>query len=305
MDDAQYEREWEEFVARERAQAQRVDRLDQLAPVIPLRRRGPARNVLIAAAAVGTLLLGVGVYALAHVSTSGASDDGAKAAAASASTTAAPATTGAPAAAAPAGGTAKPTAPASPKIVVTVPEHSRPPGVDKAEKAAPISAATAFPDKKVTLPSGEVFQLVDVTTVPDCRGMMSPELADVVDQGHGCAQLLMGLFTDPTHSKQITVSVLSMRKADDAIMLFGMMSMDPFTYQLGAIDPPPGSGIPAPPRTAPGDFARVVSVRSLVASAWMWTDGRNTGEEELGKNGRDLLGVVSAKVDAYEEGTAR
>lgn len=274
----------ETFVAREQARQAAVP---DLAPERPRRNR-PA---IVAVAVAFVLLLGVGVFALTHGS--GGDDTSADRAAASP----APNPSASPAAAAP------PTSVSLPSGATT----RKPSGVAKAETSPPIAPARAFPDRKVTLPSGSVYELVDVQPISDCRAMMSEQMANIVDQGRGCAGMAVGLYVDAARARQVTVSVVSMNRSEDAGMMFSLSSMDPVTFQVAAMDPPAGSGVPAPPATAPGEFARVMSVRSVVFTAAMYTDGHDEQPEgsPLAADASGLLAHVSATVDAYEEAAAR
>ncbi|MCF2529476.1 hypothetical protein [Yinghuangia soli] len=201
-------------------------------------------------------------------------------------------------------GAVRPTAttPATPPSGLTT---SRPPGVDKAAAAAPITPRQAFRDEKVVVPSGGIYERVLMYTPADCREMMSRELAAVIEQGRGCAQLTGALYTDAARGLQITVSVLSMKDVNDAAAAFGLAVLDPVRYQIAALDPRPGAGVAAPPDGSPGAFARIMTVRSVVFASAQWSDGRNEASEKLTVPMTELLAYVNARVASYELSTAR
>ncbi|CAM5532035.1 putative protein OS=Streptomyces griseomycini OX=66895 GN=FHS37_000449 PE=4 SV=1 [Streptomyces griseomycini] len=131
---------------------------------------------------------------------------------------------------------------------------------------------------------------------------MSAGLAALVDQGEGCLRLTSALFTDAERRSQITVTVASFRRVEDASTVFAMASMDPVTYQVVSLDPPPEAGLPTVPPGSAGLFERLMTVRSVVFANGQWGDGAETGEAALTRQTQGLLQYVNDHVVAYEQG---
>ncbi|MBZ9643917.1 hypothetical protein K8369_31995, partial [Streptomyces sp. PSKA30] len=154
----------------------------------------------------------------------------------------------------------------------------------------------------VRLADGSRYQRVDLATTTDCERGMSPELAGLIAQGEGCVRLTAALFTDVERRSQVTVSVLSFRRVEDASTVFAMASMDPVTYQVVSLDPPPEAGMPTVPPGSAGVFQRLMTVRSVVFANGQWGDGAETDEAEITRQTQDLLQYVNDEVVAYEQG---
>ncbi len=160
----------------------------------------------------------------------------------------------------------------------------------------------AFPQQNVRLKDGSRHHRVDLATTTDCARGTSPELAALLEQSEGCVRLTAALFTDTEQRSQVTVSVLSFRRVEDASAVFMMASMDPVTYQVVSLDPPPEAGLPTVPPGSAGVFRRLMTVRSVVFANGQWGDGSQTGEDELTRLTEGLLQHVSDTVAAYEQG---
>jgi hypothetical protein len=160
----------------------------------------------------------------------------------------------------------------------------------------------AFPEKNVLLKNGSRYARVDLATTTDCARGMSAELAKLIEQGQECVRLTAALFTDADRRSQVTVTVLSFRRVEDASRVFMMASMDPVTYQVVSLDPPPEAGLPTVPPGSAGVFRRLMTVRSVVFANGQWGDGAETDEAALTKQTEDLLQYVNDKVVAYEQG---
>jgi hypothetical protein len=164
-----------------------------------------------------------------------------------------------------------------------------------------ITSKKAFPDAVAHATAKDAYQKVDVATTGDCGRGMSQELATIIEQGKGCLQLMSALYIDPADRAQITVTVLSFRRAEDAGAVFAMASQDPAAYQVVSLDPPAASGHPTVPPGSPGVFDRLMTVRSVVFANGQWTDGRNEDVSELTRRNGDLLRYVVGNVVAYED----
>ncbi|MFF8190138.1 hypothetical protein ACF05L_04465 [Streptomyces bobili] len=162
----------------------------------------------------------------------------------------------------------------------------------------------AFPSKSVRLGDGSRYSRVDLATTTDCARGMSPELAELIQQGEKCSRLTAALFTDADRRSQVTATVLSFARVEDASRVFMMASMDPVTYQVVSLDPPPEAGLPTVPPGSAGVFRRVMTVRSVVFANGQWGDGSETGEAELTAQTEGLLKHVVDTVVAYEDGEA-
>ncbi|MFI7409919.1 hypothetical protein ACIBU0_14765 [Streptomyces sp. NPDC049627] len=160
----------------------------------------------------------------------------------------------------------------------------------------------AFPEKSVRLKDGSRYARVDLATTTACARGMSPELAELIEQGRPCSRLTAALFTDTDRRSQVTVTVLSFARVEDASRVFMMASMDPVTYQVVSLDPPPEAGLPTVPPGSAGVFRRVMTVRSVVFANGQWGDGAETEEAAITRQTEDLLSYVNETVAAYEEG---
>jgi hypothetical protein len=160
----------------------------------------------------------------------------------------------------------------------------------------------AFPETNVHLKDGSRYTRVDLATTTDCSRGMSQELAALIEQGEECARLTAALFTDADRRSQVTVTVLSFRRVEDASRVFMMASMDPVQYQVVSLDPPPEAGMPTVPPGSAGIFRRLMTVRSVVFANGQWGDGAETHEAELTRQTEGLLQYVNDTVVAHEEG---
>ncbi|MFG3548516.1 hypothetical protein [Streptomyces sp. NPDC047725] len=202
--------------------------------------------------------------------------------------------------AAPAPGTSA-SAVTAPSVSVTLPSDA--PSALPSLLARPvIRPEQAFPTTRVRLPDGSRYERVDLATTTKCARGTSAELAALLDQGEGCLRLTAALFTDAERRSQVTVTVMSFARVEDAASVFGMASMDPVTYQVVSLDPPPGAGLPTVPPGSPGVFRRLMTVRSVVFANGQWGDGAQTGEAALTRQTEGLLQYVDDKVVAYEDG---
>ncbi|MDX6332131.1 MAG: hypothetical protein QOI83_4514 [Streptomycetaceae bacterium] len=175
-------------------------------------------------------------------------------------------------------------------------------GAAAADAARPvINGQKAFPDATVRLANGAVYRRVDSTTASDCGHGVSRELAAVIKQGKGCLRLSAALYTDADRHSQVTVSVLSFVRAEDAAMVFGSASTDPVTFSVVPLDPSAGSGLPKVHNDAVGVFNRLMTARTVVFSNAQWSTGKATDGAVLTKEDTDLLTYVDAKVTAFEE----
>ncbi|WP_327182645.1 hypothetical protein [Streptomyces sp. NBC_01334] len=160
----------------------------------------------------------------------------------------------------------------------------------------------AFPSTSVRLRDGSRYARVDLSTTVDCARGVSPALARLVEQGEGCSRSTAALFTDTERRSQVTVTVLSFERVEDASRVFTMASTDPVTYQVDPLDPPPEAGLPTVPPGSAGVSRRAMTVRSVVFANGRWGEGAKTGEAELTSRTEGLLRRVDDTVAAYEEG---
>ncbi|MFF4584372.1 hypothetical protein [Streptomyces sp. NPDC001388] len=197
--------------------------------------------------------------------------------------------------------TATPDTAAAPSVDVSLPSDA-PSSLPSLLARPVIRPEQAFPATNVRLPDGSRYTRVDMATTTDCAEGMSPELAQLIEQGAECSRLTAALFTDAERLSQITVTVLSFARVEDASRVFMMASMDPVTYQVVSLDPPPQAGLPTVPPGSAGVFRRVMTVRSVVFANGQWGDGKETGEAELTAETEGLLRHVNDTVVAYEDG---
>jgi hypothetical protein len=195
---------------------------------------------------------------------------------------------------------ATPSSPAVPSVTASLPSDA--PSALPSLLARPvIRPEQAFPAKSVRLADGSRYERVDLATTTDCSEGMAPELAALIAQGQGCERLTAALFTDAVRRSQVTVTVLSFRTVQDASSVFGMASMDPVTYQVVSLDPPPQAGLPTVPPGSAGVFRRLMTVRSVVFANGQWGDGSETDEAAITKETEDLLQYGNDNVVAYED----
>ncbi|MFF8876424.1 hypothetical protein [Streptomyces flaveolus] len=197
--------------------------------------------------------------------------------------------------------TATATAVAVPSVSVTLPSDA-PSSLPSLLARPVVRPEQAFPETNVRLPDGSRYERVDLATTTECARGTSQELAALIDQGKGCVRLTAALFTDAERHSQVTVTVMSFRRAEDAASVFAMASMDPVTYQTVSLDPPPEAGLPTVPPGSAGVFRRLMTVRSVVFANGQWGDGAETGEAELTRQTEGLLQYVDDNVVAYEDG---
>ncbi|WP_406493656.1 hypothetical protein OG936_08610 [Streptomyces sp. NBC_00846] len=271
--------DWDEWRAREEAEGAARHQNPYGAPEVPRDRRGRWRNGLITAIVVAAVATGAVLYLRGDGG--GATDAAGNS----------PSRSPAPADRSP--------APSAPAVSAQLPADA--PSVLPSLLARPIvRPGQAFPEKTVRLADGTVYNRVDVATTTNCERGMSQELAQLIAQGKGCEQLTAALYTDSARRAQVTVSVLSFRRAEDSGTVFAMASMDPVTYQVVSLDPPPGAGLQTVPAGSAGVFKRLATVRSVVFANAQWSDGAESREAELTKADTDLLTYVNKKVTAYE-----
>ncbi|WND37946.1 hypothetical protein RI578_28295 [Streptomyces sp. BB1-1-1] len=241
-----------------------------------IRRRRRTRFAVLAATG-GVLVVAIAAGTLMYTGGSGDDDRAAPPATATATAAADPSVTAAPPSGAP---SALPSLLARP---VVRPEQ-------------------AFPETNVRLSDGSRYKRVDLVTTTECAQGMSPQLAALVDQGEGCLRLTAALFTDAERRSQVSVTVASFVRAEDAGTVFAMASMDPVTYQTVSLDPPPEAGLPTVPPGSAGVFRRLMTVRSVVFANGQWGDGSEAGEAALTRQTEGLLRYVNDHVVAYEQG---
>ena len=244
-----------------------------------IRRRRRTRRAVAA---------GTGVVLVAAIAAGAAlyADGGGDGAAAAASSSTAPSAT-AP-------------SPAVPSVAVSLPSDA-PSALPSLLSRPIIRPEQAFPAKSVRLSDGSRYERVDLATTADCARGMSPELAALIAQGQGCERLTAALFTDADRRSQVTVTVLSFRRVEDASSVFAMASMDPVTYQVVSLDPPPEAGLPTVPPGSAGVFRRLMTVRSVVFANGQWGDGSEQDEAAITEQTEDLLQYVDDNVVAYED----
>lgn len=185
---------------------------------------------------------------------------------------------------------------------VSTPTPEPPGGTAPGDPSAgtPIPSGRAFPDRLVRLGSGAEYRRVTTATTDDCRGAVTPELGALMARGDGCAQVTSALYTDAERATQITVSVLTFRRAEDVAAVLAKTSTDPVDHQVLPLDPPAGSGLTRLTPRTPGVFQGGNAGRSVVLATGMPSDGRLKDPEELGRLGGELLDYVQRKVNAYQ-----
>ena len=165
----------------------------------------------------------------------------------------------------------------------------------------PITSTIAFPDQTVKLGPNLTVEQVETTTQVPCDSFSSSQMATLIDQGAGCSQLLTALYTTSDYKAQFTIDVLTMNKAEDAASIVAMAKTMPMTYQMGSMDPPPGSLVPTVPVGNGGVTECIMAVRSVVFVNAQWLAPGDQDSTLLTADGSSLLQYVDAKVSAYEQ----
>ncbi|MEV5727781.1 hypothetical protein AB0N50_18515 [Streptomyces pharetrae] len=159
-----------------------------------------------------------------------------------------------------------------------------------------------FPETGVHLESGSRYERVDLATTPDCARGMPSQPAALVQRGEGCLRLTAALFTDVERRSQVTVTVLSFRRAEDASVVFERACVAPVAHPDLSLDPPPGAGMPTVPPGSAGVFRRLLTDRSVVFAHGRWGDGARTEKAALTRRTEELLRYAGDRVAAHEEG---
>ncbi|MET9500322.1 hypothetical protein ABZY42_01040 [Streptomyces sp. NPDC006622] len=159
----------------------------------------------------------------------------------------------------------------------------------------------AFPAKSVRVGDGSRYTRVALGTTTDCARGMSAELAELIEQAEQCSRSTAALFTDADRRSQITLTVLSFARVEDAARVFRTASTNPVAYQVVSLDPPPEAGLPTVPPGSSGVFRRTMTVRSVLFANGRWGDGSETGEAELTAQTEGLLRHAHETVVAYED----
>lgn len=192
------------------------------------------------------------------------------------------------------------TAPLAPSVTGALPSGA-PSSLPSLLSRPVIRPEQAFPATSVRLADGSRYERVDLTTTTDCSEGMAPEPAALIEQGQGCERLTAALFTDAERRSQVTVTVLSFRRVEDASAVFARASLDPVAYQVVSLDPPPRSGLPTVPPGSAGVFRRSMTVRSVLFAGGQWGDGARTEEAAITRQTEDVLRYVHDNVVAYED----
>ncbi|MFE9672926.1 hypothetical protein ACFYO5_02180 [Streptomyces sp. NPDC006259] len=187
---------------------------------------------------------------------------------------------------------------------VDAPLLSEAPGALPSLLARPaIRPEQAFPAKSVRVGDGSRYTRVTLGTTTDCARGTSAELAELIEQGEECSRSTAALFTDADRRSQITLTVLSFARVEDASRVFRTVSTNPVAYQVVSLDPPPEAGLPTVPPGSSGVFRRTMTVRSVLFANGRWGDGSETGEAELTAQTEGLLRHAHETVVAYEDAT--
>ncbi|GAA1978157.1 hypothetical protein [Catenulispora subtropica] len=197
----------------------------------------------------------------------------------------------------PAGGGARPSDLPSVRFTSGSLDPSRAAIVDKPWPA--IDAAAALPASIAV--GGAGYRRLTTKVSLTCTESMTQALGDLVFSGAGCQQLAAGLYTSPDRGMQFTVSVLSMKRAEDAGTVAAALKIGGLDYQLVELDPPAGSGVPPVPDGAPGYTSSVMTVRSVVVVGAQYSDGGDHDKAAVSGPADALLKAVSDKVAAYEQ----
>ncbi|WP_406009366.1 hypothetical protein OG440_26995 [Streptomyces sp. NBC_00637] len=160
----------------------------------------------------------------------------------------------------------------------------------------------AFPSTSVRLADGSRYARVDLSTTVDCARGVSPALARLTEQGKGCARSTAALFTDTGRRSQVTVTVLSFERVEDASRVSTTASADPVTYRVVPLDPPAGAGLATVPPGSAAVFRQATTLRSVVFANGRRGDGGKTAKAELTAQTEGLVRRVADTVAAHEEG---
>ncbi|HTJ72954.1 MAG TPA: hypothetical protein VL551_35780 [Actinospica sp.] len=178
------------------------------------------------------------------------------------------------------------------------------PATSSAASAAASSAAVAqipvselFPDT-VHGSNGTVYTLVTAGALNSCvnSDMVAPTLAGLFAQSNGCVGGEGALYKDAAKD-QFNMTVFTLKDPTDVISIVSDLAMDPTDFEVGALRPPPNSGLTTLSATSGIIQQFAGSGHYLGVFMAQWSDGRVADYGSLQKLLNPLQDTVSATMN--------
>ncbi len=146
--------------------------------------------------------------------------------------------------------------------------------------------------------NGTVYTLVTAGSLNNCvnSDMVAPTLAGLFAQSKGCLGGEGALYKDAAKD-QFNMTVFTLDDPADVVEAFPMeLSMDPNDFEVGALQPPAGSGLTALSATSGiiQQFAGSGRTQGGRLHGTEWSDGRTAAYGDLQKLLNPLENAVSA-----------
>ena len=144
-----------------------------------------------------------------------------------------------------------------------------------------ITTAQAFP-ASVPGTGGETYRLVGAVKLTSCTepDMVETYLAGLLTQSNGCAGAVTALYGDAAKN-EFTVVVFTLDDPSDVLSIDTTLAMDPTDYEVGAISPPPSSGLADLSATSGLVQAFGGASHALVIGVAQWSDGHSSDYNAL------------------------
>jgi hypothetical protein len=166
---------------------------------------------------------------------------------------------------------------------------------------APVPAITVAQAFAATVPgpNGETYTLVGARKLTSCvePDMVETYLAGLLTQSDGCAGAIAALYGDGAEN-EFTVAVFTLDDPADVISIETTLAMNPTDYEVGALAPPPSSGLAVLSATSGVVQAFTGVSHALVIGVAQWSDGRSADFNDLETLLQPLQQAVTLKASA-------
>lgn len=167
--------------------------------------------------------------------------------------------------------------------------------------ASQIPISQLYP-KTVHGPNGSVYTLVTAGPLHNCidSDMVGPTLAGLFARSNGCAGGEGALYKDSSND-QFNMTVFTLKDPVDVITIVNDLAMDQSDFEVGALQPPAGSGLTALSATS-GIIQQFGSAGHYMGVFMaQWSDGRTADYGSL----QDLLTPLQNNVSATMQSASR
>jgi hypothetical protein len=160
-----------------------------------------------------------------------------------------------------------------------------------------IALAQLFP-QTVHGTNGTVYTLVTAGALNNCvdSDMVAPTLAGLFAQSNGCVGGEGALYMDAAKD-QFNMTIFTLKDPADVISILTYLSSNPTDFEVGALQPPAGSGLAALSATSGIIQGFASAGHYLGVYMAQWSDGRAADYGSLQKLLTPLQNAVSANVD--------